>query len=109
MRRMSLAKFGGLVAAVMEDLPEAFAPYLENLMVDVEEEADAKTLREVGLTDVEIAAGETIYGLFVPYPDQPYDGLGGVDGFEQPLHKIIVYKRPLEEDFPDPNDLRREV
>jgi predicted Zn-dependent protease with MMP-like domain len=106
---MTRREFDRLVARVMETLPEEFAPYLENLVVDVEDEADERTLREAGLTDDEIAAGETVYGLFVPFPDQPYEGLGGVDGFEQPMHKIVIYRRPLVEDFPHPEELRIEV
>jgi predicted Zn-dependent protease with MMP-like domain len=106
---MTRREFDRLVARVMEMLPEEFAPYLENLVVDVEDEADERTLREAGLTDDEIAAGETVYGLFVPFPDQPYEGLGGVDGFEQPMHKIVIYRRPLVEDFPHPEELRIEV
>jgi len=106
---MTRREFDRVVAGVMETLPTEFAPYLENLVVDVEDEADERTLREAGLTDAEIAEGETVYGLFVPFPDQPYEGLGGVDGFEQPMHKIIVYRRPLMQDFPDLDELRLEV
>lgn len=106
---MTRQTFDRVVASVMEALPPEFAPYLENLVVDVEEVANEHTLREAGLSDAEIADGETVYGLFVPFPDQPYEGLGGVDGFEQPMHKIIVYRRPLMEDFPDPEELKLEV
>jgi predicted Zn-dependent protease with MMP-like domain len=106
---MTRRTFDRVVSQVMQDLPEAFAPYLENLVVDVEDQPDERTLREAGLTDAEIADGESLYGLFIPFPDQPYEGLGGVDGFEQPMHKIVVYRRPLVEDFPDPGELRLEI
>ena len=43
------------------------------------------------------------------FPNQVGDTLGGVDGFDQPMHKIIVYQRPLEEDFPNPDELRLEI
>src|SRR5438128_7285825 len=68
MKRLSLRRFGEVVARVMETLPEEFRPYLDNVDVVVEEEADAETLRDAGLTDEEIEAGETIYGLFSPMP-----------------------------------------
>ncbi|MCS6851027.1 MAG: metallopeptidase family protein [Gemmataceae bacterium] len=101
MKRMSLKKFGRIVAEVMDTLPAEFQPYLHNLVVDVEEEPDVHTLRQMGFTDEEIAAGETLYGLFVPLPMPP---LGSGDDLDQP-HRIIIYKRPLEEDFPDRDEL----
>ena len=108
MRRMSLRKFGRIVARVMETLPVAFRPYLDNLVVDVEEEPDARTLRDLDFTEAEIAAGETLYGLFVPSLFDDGD-LTGVDEHDLPPHRIIIYKRPLEEDFPDPRELRTEI
>jgi len=105
MRRMSLRQFGRVVASVLETLPEAIARHLDNVVVDVEEEPDEETLRDLGYTDEEIAAGETLYGLFVPldvrHPDE-------VDELDRP-HRILIYKRPLEEDFPEPRRLRTEI
>jgi predicted Zn-dependent protease with MMP-like domain len=111
MKRMSLRKFGRLVAGVMETLPESFRPFLENLVVDVEDEADERTLREQGFTDEEIAEGDTLYGLFVPFPQQlSLDAFGAIDAeHEHPLHRLIIYRNPLEDDFPEPRELRREV
>ncbi|MBX7104175.1 MAG: metallopeptidase family protein [Gemmataceae bacterium] len=106
---MNRLQFDRCVARVMESLPEAFAPYLDNLVVDVEDEADEATLRDVGLTDDEIADGDTIYGLFIPSEFDSGDGLGGVDGHDQPPHRIVIYRRPLLEDFPDRRDLRIEI
>ena len=43
--------------------------------------------------------------IFVPLPlGQPDD----IDFVDQP-HRIIIHKRPLEEDFPDPRQLRVEI
>jgi predicted Zn-dependent protease with MMP-like domain len=102
---MSLRRFGRVVAEVMETLPEELKQHLENVVVDVEEEPDERTLREMGFTDEEIAAGETLYGLFVPLelPDT-----SGMD-FDEPPHRIIIYKRPLEEDFDDPDELMEQI
>ena len=66
MKRMSLRRFGQIVAQVMETLPDAFRPYLENVVVDVEEEPDERTLRRAGFTAEEIAEGDTLFGLFDP-------------------------------------------
>jgi predicted Zn-dependent protease with MMP-like domain len=109
MKRMSLAKFGRLVARVMETLPAEFKPFLENLVVDVEEEPDERTLVDQEFTPEEIAEGATLYGLFCPFPIAGETEFGGVAENDQPLHRIIVYKNPLEEDFPDPRELRREI
>ncbi len=109
MRRMPRKKFQALVRRVLDTLPEIFHPYLANLVVDVEDEPDLATLRDQGFTDEEIAAGDTLYGLFVPFPMPGETAFGGVDVHDQPMNRIIIYKHPLEDDFPDPRDLRLEV
>jgi predicted Zn-dependent protease with MMP-like domain len=105
MGRMSLREFGRVVEGVLETLPEEIARHLDNVVVDVEDRPDRTTLRHMGLTDEEIAAGESLYGLFVPLdvgmPDE-------VDLLDHP-HRILIYKRPLEEDFPDERQLRTEI
>jgi predicted Zn-dependent protease with MMP-like domain len=105
MKRMSLAKFGRIVRGVLETLPEEIAHHLDNVVVDVEDEPDEETLRQAGFTDEEIEEGETLYGLFVPMPLAMPDD---VDFLDRP-HRILIYKRPLEEDFPDPRQLRIEI
>jgi predicted Zn-dependent protease with MMP-like domain len=111
MERMSLRKFGRVVSSVMETLPEAFQPFLQNLVVDVEDEPDERLLREQGFTDEEIADGESLYGLFVPFPMQLSLDDGGAidDAHEHPLHRLIIFKHPLEDDFPEPGELRKEI
>jgi predicted Zn-dependent protease with MMP-like domain len=106
---ISRREFDREVARVMRNLPPAFEPYLDNLVVDVEDEADAATLRALDFTEEEIADGATIYGLFIPSPYDGGDGLQGVDGHDQPPHRIVIYRRPLAEDFPDPDQLRVEI
>ena len=52
------------------------------------------------------------YGCFQPFPFQKDSeaDLGVIDDeHEHPLHRIVIYKGPLEEDFPDPKELRREI
>jgi predicted Zn-dependent protease with MMP-like domain len=109
MKRMSLREFGAIVGGVMETLPEQFKPYLENLIVDIEDEPSVELLREQGYTDEEIADGDTLYGLFAPFPIAGDVEFGGVDEHDQPLHRIIIYKNPLEEDYPNSLELRREI
>ena len=108
MKRMSLRRFGQLVAHVMETLPEAFRPFLNNVVVDVEEEADEKTLRRAGFSAEEIADGETLLGLFDPL-ELPTAYSGDVVDVGDMLHRLVIFKRPLEEEFPDPRRLRIEI
>jgi predicted Zn-dependent protease with MMP-like domain len=105
MKRMSLRRFGHIVARVMQTLPDELSQYLHNIVVDVEEEADVETLRRMEFTEEEIAAGETLYGLFDPLPLPDTSGMD----FDDPPHRIIIYKRPLEEDFPDRRALMTEI
>jgi predicted Zn-dependent protease with MMP-like domain len=108
MKRMSLRRFGQIVAEVMETLPEAFRPYLENVVVDVEEEADDKTLRRAGFSEEEIAEGETLLGLFDPL-ELPAMYSGDAVDVGDMLHRLVIYKRPLEEEFPDRRRLLIEI
>jgi predicted Zn-dependent protease with MMP-like domain len=109
MKRMSLAKFGQLVRRVMESLPEPLKPFVKNLVVDIEDEPSLELLRQQGMTDDEIAEGDTLYGLFAPFPLAGEADFGGVDEHDKPFHRIIIFKHPLEDDFPDPRDLRLEI
>jgi predicted Zn-dependent protease with MMP-like domain len=108
MKPLSLKKFGRIVAQVMETLPPEFAPHLDNLEVEVEDEPDEATLRRMEFTDEEIAAGDSLYGLFVPI-DLPTNWAGDVVDSRDLPHKIIIYKRPLEEDFPNRRQLMVEI
>jgi predicted Zn-dependent protease with MMP-like domain len=118
MRRLSLDKFGRMVARVMKTLPEEFYPYLENLVVVVEEEPDPDMLRRSGYTDEEIRAGAgDLFGLFAPMGSPPVISRDDEDELPQEFpfdfldqpHRLIIYKGPLERAFPDPRQLRIEV
>jgi predicted Zn-dependent protease with MMP-like domain len=108
MKRMSLRRFGKIVARVMHSLPEVFRPFLDNVVVDVEEEPDRQTLIKAGFTEEEIAEGETLFGLFDPL-DLPSLYAGDVIDTNAMLHRLVIFKGPLEEEFPDPQQLRIEI
>jgi predicted Zn-dependent protease with MMP-like domain len=108
MKRMSLRKFGQIVAGVMETLPEVFKEHLDNVVVDVEEEPDQRTLRRAGFTDEEIEAGETLLGWFDPL-ELPTGFSGDAVDTNAMLHRLVIYKRPLEDEFPEPRRLRIEI
>jgi predicted Zn-dependent protease with MMP-like domain len=105
MSRMSLQKFGAIVRQVMATLPPEIVEHLDNVVVDVEEEPDERTLRLAGFTDEEIAEGQSLYGLFAPMPMLMPDD---VDSLDRP-HRILIFKNTLEEDFPDPMRLMIEI
>jgi predicted Zn-dependent protease with MMP-like domain len=79
--------FDEQVQVALDDLPAEIAAALENVAVVIEDEN----------------------------PDEPnlfgwYDGLGlGLDHAGALPDRIVIYRRPLERAFPDPDDLRREI
>src|SRR5262249_34250016 len=93
MRRMSMREFSDIVRNAVESLPEQAKNQLHNIVVDVEEEPDKETLLQVGFTEEELDDGASLYGSFGPMRGFTHD-------IDDP-HRIIIYKRPLEEDFPD--------
>ncbi len=105
---MSLRRFGQIVRRVLQTLPQEFQPYLDNVVVDVEEQPDLETLRELGLTEQEIADGDSLYGLFAPM-DLPSNWSADALDLHDLPHRIIIYKRPLEEDFPERRQLLDEI
>ena len=97
---MTLKKFGRIVARVMETLPAPIAEHLDNVVVDVEEEPDLRTLRRAGFTEEEIEEGETLLGWFDPL-ELPTHWSGDAVDTDAMLHRLVIYKGPLEEEFPD--------
>ncbi|HEY1190953.1 MAG TPA: metallopeptidase family protein [Gemmata sp.] len=100
---MSMKKFAALVRRAIESLPEEIKRHLENVVVDIEEEPSDEFLREAGFTDEEIEAGESLYGYFMPM-----EGVAASEMLENP-NRIIIFRNPLEDDFPDPRELRIEI
>lgn len=108
MKRLSMSQFRRVVARVMETLPAEFEPYLHNVVVDVEEEPDFETLRRMDFTVEEIAEGDSLYGLFEPL-DLPSHWAGDVVDVPDMPHRLVIYRRPLEEDFPERRQLMIEI
>jgi predicted Zn-dependent protease with MMP-like domain len=100
---MPMKRFVAIVEEAIDTLPAAIKEHLENVVIDVEEAPTDDYLREAGFTDEEIAAGETVYGYFMPL-----EGVSASEMLENP-NRIIIFKFPLEEDFPDERDLRIEI
>jgi predicted Zn-dependent protease with MMP-like domain len=100
---MSMKRFAAVVRRAIESLPEEIKQHLENVVIDVEDEPSVEFLQEVGFTDEEIDAGESLYGYFMPL-----EGVSASEMLENP-NRILIFKNPLEEDFPDPRDLLIEI
>ncbi len=101
---MSMKEFKQLVREVMANLPDEIRQFTDNLVVEVAEWPDDDTLQRAGLTEEELQAGESLFGLFEPF-EMASDG---VDVIDQP-HKLWIFKGPHEQEFPDPNRLRTEI
>jgi len=100
---MSMKKFAAVVRRAIETLPDEIKEHMENVVIDVEEEPSIKFLQEAGFTDEEIDAGDSLYGYFMPM-----EGVAASEMLENP-NRIIIFRNPLEEDFPDERDLLIEI
>jgi predicted Zn-dependent protease with MMP-like domain len=103
MKRMSMEQFAAIVEEAIASLPDEIKRNLDNVVIDVEEAPTDDFLREAGFSDEEIEAGESLYGYFMPL-----EGIAAPDMLENP-NRILIFKFPLEDDFPDPKELRIEI
>ena len=97
MKRQAFAK---LVQLALDRIPEEFQAALKNLAIVIEDHPSPKIIKE--MTD---GPDETLYGLYqgVPLPERGADYSGTTPDV------IILYQKPLEEDFPNRRDLIREI
>ena len=100
---MSMKTFAAVVRRAIDSLPDEIKRHLENVVIDVDEEPSVAFLREAGFSDEEIDAGDSLYGYFMPL-----EGVQAEDMLENP-NRIIIFRNPLREDFPDPDELHIEI
>jgi predicted Zn-dependent protease with MMP-like domain len=87
--------FETVVRHVEDTLPPDLAPALDEVAVVVEDWPTREDLQDQGLDE-----DDWIYGL--------YDG--AVKGMTTDWpRKVIIFRGPLEEDFPDPHELEHEI
>jgi predicted Zn-dependent protease with MMP-like domain len=98
-RRTAHTRFDRLVDMAIASIPARFRTALDGVAVVIADEPSPEQRRENGL-----ARDETLYGL---YEGVPLNAWGG-DWLPVPT-RIILFRLPLEEDFPDPDDLADEV
>jgi predicted Zn-dependent protease with MMP-like domain len=92
-------RFDVLVGRAVAGIPQPFRAALDEIAIVISDEPDADQRRENDL-----GPGETLYGL---YEGVPLDAWGG-DWAPVPT-RIVLFRLPLEQDFPDPVDLADEV
>ena len=92
-------RFDRLVDRAVAGIPSPFRQALDEIALVIADEPSPEQLRENGL-----GPDETLYGL---YEGVPLDEWGG-DFVPMPT-RIVLFRLPLEEDFPDPDDLADEV
>jgi predicted Zn-dependent protease with MMP-like domain len=97
---MKRAEFEALVESALRRIPRRFRDAMQNLGIIVEDWPDADLMEEVtGDRD------EVLYGLFTgrPLTERRYDDWGELPSM------IHIYQKPLEEDFPNRDELEREI
>lgn len=86
---------------VLERLPREFSSRLHNVEIVVEKEAGRGRLKALGLDPQR----DVLYGLYegTPLPERSV--------FNPPIlpDKITLFSAPLNRDFPEPDELRKEI
>jgi predicted Zn-dependent protease with MMP-like domain len=98
---MDRERFESLVVEALEQLPEEFQPYIENVAVVIEDAPSDELLRSMGMNP----RHDTLFGL---YEGIPMSGRGFGFGNRLP-DKITIYYLPLRRACRTPDRIRREV
>lgn len=91
--------FERLVERALAGIPSPFRECLHEVAIVIDDEPSADQLADGGLE-----SEGTLYGLYEGVPRIEY----GADWVSAP-NRITLFRLPLEEDFPDPDDLAEEV
>jgi predicted Zn-dependent protease with MMP-like domain len=97
--RVSAREFEQLVAEGFAMIPAEFRRHISNVQIVIEDEPSDELLDEL-----EVPADETLFGLYEGTPlterSTEYSSLPD---------RIVIFRKPLLEEFDDPLDIRREV
>lgn len=97
--RARATAFEAVVDRALAAIPAPYSDALREVAVVIEHEPSAEQLEENGLE-----ADESMYGLYEGVPRTDY----GADWAASP-NRITLFRVPLEEDFPDREELEDEV
>ena len=97
---MKRREFDALVKKALGNIPHEFRNAVENIQIIVDDWPDPELLAEVTGDH-----NEVLYGLFTgrPLAERLSSDWGDLPAM------IHIFRKPLEEDFADPEDLAREV
>lgn len=98
-RRCAGDRFERLVERALDEIPQPFQGALDEVAIVIEADATPEQLEISGL-----GADDALYGLYEGTPRTAW----GADMVPFP-NKISLFRLPLEEDFPDPDELADEV
>jgi predicted Zn-dependent protease with MMP-like domain len=91
--------FDQLVERALAGIPSPFRECLVEVAIVIDDEPT-----RAQLADNDLEPGDGLYGLYEGVPRTEY----GADWLAAP-NRITLFRLPLEEDFPDPDDLAEEV
>jgi predicted Zn-dependent protease with MMP-like domain len=91
--------FERLVDRALAAIPPPFREHLDEIAIVIDDEPTAEQLRSNDIDD-----DDGLYGIYEGVPITEY----GADWVALP-NRITLFRLPLEEDFPDPDDLAEEV
>jgi len=94
-----IAAFERLVDRAIAAIPDPYRIALNEVAILIEDEPSREQLVENG-----IDPGDSLYGLYEGVSRAEY----GADWVTEP-NRITLFRLPLEEDYPEPADLEREV
>jgi len=102
-KHLSWDEFCDVVQQVVETLPEAFQPYLENVVVDVREQPESEDWDRLQQRDDAPREDTLLLGLFtgVPITEQSYG--------QQYPNSIRIFRRPLEQVSRDREELTKNI
>jgi predicted Zn-dependent protease with MMP-like domain len=92
-------RFERLVQHAIAAIPGSFRAALDEVAIVIADEPTREQRRENGLRP-----DETLYGLYEGVPRNEY----AADWVPVP-NRIVIFRLPLEDDFPHPDDLADEV
>jgi predicted Zn-dependent protease with MMP-like domain len=102
-RRVARARvqvgFEELVERALEAIPSPFREHLAEVAIVID---DQPSPDQLGANDMD--PDDSMYGIYEGVPITEY----GADWVAMP-NRITLFRLPLEEDFPDPDDLAAEV
>jgi predicted Zn-dependent protease with MMP-like domain len=97
--RLNAREFEKLVEDGLALIPDEMRSLMNNVQIVTEEEPSEKLLEEMG-----VPPDETIFGLYqgVPLTERS-------TAYSALPDRIIIFRRPLLDEFDEPHDIRREV